>query len=148
MKLLEINKNQVGEIIVKIEEIVSTFLGIKRKIIRSYAADHEFPRGYWNWTELPNHLVVLDQNLKLQLNFWCRRFKSKIVIEDEFIIPTVPDKLRRQDAKIVIDYVDQMGEGYILDLFQMPLIDLETFILGAPSNHIALRVLKLRKDDY
>ena len=45
-----------------------SFLGIKLKPIkRTFIANKEYPKGYWNWVEMPNKTIVNDR-LKLQLD--------------------------------------------------------------------------------
>ena len=45
----------------------SEFLFWKR--IRVFEAQTEYPHGYWDWLELPNHKLV-DDGISFQLNAW------------------------------------------------------------------------------
>ena len=38
-----------------------SFLGIKLKPLkRTFIANREYPKGYWNWVEMPNKTLVED----------------------------------------------------------------------------------------
>lgn len=49
-----------------------SFFGIKLKPIkRTFIANKEYPKGYWNWVEMPNKTIVPDM-LSFQLNEWLK----------------------------------------------------------------------------
>ena len=49
-----------------------SFLGIKLKPIkRTFIANREYPKGYWNWVEMPNKTLVRD-SLSFQLSEWLK----------------------------------------------------------------------------
>ena len=51
----------------------SLLFGFFKKVkTREFEATKEFPKGYWNWLELPNHELVPD-TLSFQLSAWCKR---------------------------------------------------------------------------
>jgi len=48
------------------------FLGINLKPIkRTFIANREFPKGYWNWVEMPYKTLVGD-SLSFQLDEWLK----------------------------------------------------------------------------
>jgi len=49
-----------------------SFLGIKLKDVkRTFIANKECPKGYWNWVEMPNKTLVNDR-LRFQLDEWMK----------------------------------------------------------------------------
>lgn len=40
-------------------------------IKRTFIANKEYPKGYWNWVEMPNKKIVPDM-LSFQLNEWLK----------------------------------------------------------------------------
>ncbi len=53
-------------------ETQRSFLGIKLKPTkRTFIANKEYPKGYWNWVELPNKTLVGDR-LSFQLDEWLK----------------------------------------------------------------------------
>ena len=49
-----------------------SFLGIKLKDVkRTFIANKERPKGYWNWVEMPNKTLVNDR-LSFQLDEWMK----------------------------------------------------------------------------
>ncbi|HSH50855.1 MAG TPA: hypothetical protein VK982_03940 [Bacteroidales bacterium] len=49
-----------------------SFLGIKLKPVkRTFIANKEYPKGYWNWVEMPNKTIVPDR-LSFQLSEWLK----------------------------------------------------------------------------
>ena len=64
-------KKEHSKSLMTIETITDrSFLGIKLKPTkRTFMANKEHPRGYWNWVELPDKTQVGDY-LFFQLNKW------------------------------------------------------------------------------
>ncbi len=66
-----LKENSKGMVTIE-TETQRSFLGIKlNPIKRTFIANKEFPKGYWNWVELPNKTLVGDR-LSFQLNEWLR----------------------------------------------------------------------------
>lgn len=41
------------------------------RVIVKYEATEQYPKGYWNWTKLPNKTLISDA-MSFQLDSWCR----------------------------------------------------------------------------
>jgi len=67
MKMKMISK----EIINNKTVITTESKGFFRKKIRQFEATREYPKGYWNWLELPNRKIIYGI-LTFQLDAWNR----------------------------------------------------------------------------
>jgi len=66
-----LKENNKGMVTIE-TETQRSFLGIKLKPTkRTFIANKEYPKGYWNWVELPNKTLVGDR-LSFQLNEWLK----------------------------------------------------------------------------
>lgn len=70
MKVTNIKKEHSKGLMTIETKTERCFLGIKLKPkIRTFVANKEYPKGYWNWVEMPNKTLVCDR-LSFQLNEW------------------------------------------------------------------------------
>ena len=66
MKVKEIKKEHAKPLMTIETETDRSFLCIKLKPLkRTFIANKEYPKGYWNWVELPNKTII-----EPMLSFW------------------------------------------------------------------------------
>lgn len=70
MKMIS-KRNISGKIVIETESEKKRLFRRPKKITRIFEAQREFPKGYWEWLELPDKLIVPDV-LSLQLDAWNR----------------------------------------------------------------------------
>jgi hypothetical protein len=71
MEVTRILKQQSGLITVE-TKTKRSFLGIKLKPInRTFVANKEYPKGHWNWVEMPNKTLV-NTITSFQLDEWVK----------------------------------------------------------------------------
>jgi len=72
MRVTNIKKENSKNLMTIETETERSFLGFKLKsTVRIFIANREFPKGYWNWVEMPNKTLVGDR-LSFQLNEWLK----------------------------------------------------------------------------
>lgn len=70
MRVTNILKENSKNLMTIKTETDRSFLNFKLSPIkRTFIANKEFPKGYWNWVELPNKTIVND-SLSFQLDKW------------------------------------------------------------------------------
>ena len=70
MRVTNILKENSKGIMTIETETDRSFLRFKLSPIkRTFIANKEYPKGYWNWVELPNKTMVTDM-MSFQLNKW------------------------------------------------------------------------------
>lgn len=72
MKVTRILKENSKSLMTIETETKRSFLGFKlNPIKRTFIANKEYAKGYWNWVELPNKIIV-DDTLSFQLDRWLK----------------------------------------------------------------------------
>lgn len=72
MKATNIKKDVTKPLVTIETETDITFLGVVIYTVkRTFIANEEYPKGYWNWVELPNKNMVRDR-LSFQLDEWLK----------------------------------------------------------------------------
>jgi hypothetical protein len=79
MKVVSRRLDEKGNIILECEE-VSKFLWIEKIKTIEYIATTEFPKGYWDWRELPDRTLVGD-HMSFQLDSWNKDFLKDFLPE-------------------------------------------------------------------
>lgn len=69
MKVIASGLNSKGLPVITVEETVGFFF--KKNIRREFVAARQSMPGYWDWSELPDNLIVSDY-LSFQLNHWAK----------------------------------------------------------------------------
>lgn len=72
MRVTNILKDNSKKTMTIITETDRSFLGFKLSPIkRTFIANKEYPKGYWNWVEMPNKTLIRPL-LSFQLDEWLK----------------------------------------------------------------------------